>query len=90
MSLCNRRCLECLICTFVRIDFNDHPAAASGTFDALSRAEVIDFYNAVTHDPENLTEDMAIILHVDGVDVAYICPKHNEDRNNADNECELF
>jgi hypothetical protein len=72
----------------VRADFFEKPSVCDELYPALSRASLINFYDGLVADPVNHIDDMALILHVDGADVAVRCSHIANDRTASD--IELF
>ena len=57
----------------VRIDFGESDGHHSEMSRSLRQAAIVDFYQKVVADQANHADGLAIILHVDGFDIASKC-----------------
>jgi len=72
----------------IRMDFMDPALSCDAVFSNMRRAAVIECFEKLSQDKENDTDDMALILQVDGADIAVKCA-HIE-MMGASHDVELF
>lgn len=87
MALCSRKCPNCSNLVTVRIDYNDSSFGCSKLQEQIGRQVVLDLYNKIADDMSSAGDDIAIILHVSGADIAARCSHLNRNNENA---IELF
>jgi hypothetical protein len=54
----------------------------------MHRAVILDFFDEITSQPDNIVNDLAIILHVDRADIGVVCAHFSMVREQ--NAIELF
>ncbi|MEO0034121.1 MAG: hypothetical protein RLZZ501_144 [Pseudomonadota bacterium] len=87
MALCSRKCPNCCNLVTVRIDYDDSTYGCSKLKDQIGRQVVLDLYNKIADEMSSADDDMAVILHVSGADIAARCSHMNRNNENA---IELF
>lgn len=79
MALCKRQCKDCPMSTTVLISANDKSGKSGDHIVNFYLNEISELYDKMVSDPENNVNDLAIILQVDGVDIASRCCHCEED-----------
>jgi len=72
----------------VRVDFDDSRNLDNMVYENIRREGVLECYNKIVEDPDNISGDMAIILHVDGADIVAKCTYADSHRD--DKAIEMF
>jgi len=72
----------------VRVDFTDLAGGDCSVHSKLRRTSVIHFFEKMATERDNEIADLALILHVDGADVAVVCAHHAA--RHAASSVELF
>jgi len=73
MALCIRQCADCPMTVTVLVDFSDKTEGDRDAFANVRRAAVLNCFDRITAEPDNNLDDLALILNVDGADIAVLC-----------------
>jgi len=73
MALCMRQCGKCRNLVTVKIDFDEGDYSGRRVDGAIARAVILQLYESIIDDFSEEDNDIAIILHVSGADIAVIC-----------------
>jgi hypothetical protein len=72
----------------VRVDFSDHYTDRECAFSCLKRSMIVNYFDEISKDQDNIHDDMALILRVDGADIGVVCTHFSNIREQ--NAIELF
>ena len=72
----------------VRVDYTEDPKKWDSAASCMHRAVILDFFDKITNNNDNIIDDMALILHVDHADIGVVCAHFSMVREQ--NAIELF
>jgi hypothetical protein len=88
MALCHRQCPNCVNLVTVLVDAAEHAAATGSHIVDIHHSAITEIYDKIVMELGDVS-DVAVILRIDGVDVAAKCSRRNH-ADDDDDECLLF
>jgi len=87
MGMCSKNCPQCDVLVATHIIFQEGSQDA-GLYNRIRYEDIVSLYNMISDDIDKSPRLMAVILCVDGVDIAINCIQKAEREISSD--CELF
>jgi len=88
MALCHRQCPKCVNLVTVLVDAEEHAAKTGDHIVDITHTKITEIYEKIVAELGE-TSDVAVILRINGVDVASKCSRLSR-ADAADDECMLF